>query len=189
MHVSCLCPPQAPAMRIQYLLSSLMRDYNIVAEGKQSGMERHWHACWIDVRAMQTQHACSMHGRWPWGQSDPSCTWLGGGGPGHASDSVSHRCDVHGLLCTVEGSKRTNFHELSVWLMCPVLQATTAIWDDANPVVLHVPTCRPGREIKAPVSDCRLYCLLDNRALWKFKLVHKAIVQFVRCNCVLLTLN
>lgn len=53
MHVSCLCPPQAPAMRVQYLLSSLMRDYNIVAEGKQSGMERHWHACWIDVRAMQ----------------------------------------------------------------------------------------------------------------------------------------
>lgn len=51
--------------------------------------------------------------------------------PGHLS--ISHRSAVHGLVCTVEASKMPIFHELSVRLMCPILQATNTTNDGRKP--------------------------------------------------------
>lgn len=51
--------------------------------------------------------------------------------PGHLS--ISHRRAVHGLVCTVEASKMPIFHELSVRLMCPILQATNTTNDGRKP--------------------------------------------------------
>jgi hypothetical protein len=99
-------------------------------------MEWHWHACWIDVRAgyIDADRPCV---------SDPCTTSV------HLPRplSVPHRSAVHGLVCTVEASKTPIFHELSVRLMCPILQATTTATNNGGR--------KPGRPASVPTRPVR----------------------------------